>query len=322
MCTADENPTHAHYRHVTESIASENDCNTGHSTNTGREHDKSISTIIHSDVPQLLKLHLRCLSSGSILQVREVSVEDLLHLILHVAATSEPMHTTHQYNNNKSERKEHSTTATKDSSGVYNDAADVKISSSLNSSLLRQALATTTFTTRNQYKPNLYDILPQSLQYLNIFFSSSNISQVLPRALIIGIDMGIFTYPVSTYQVPSSSSNKQERTPKGDAFSISKKLNYIKRFMTSSPSMRFSDNGIENHMNILEIRKIIDIRVWDVSVIFGEYLLDINYFVKKSFELLNDSEDGEKERKESKDNLYCSSWKRMTDELRQQRATH
>lgn len=322
MCTADENPTHTTYRHVAQSHVNENYCNKGHNTNTDGEHRKSKSTIIDSDVPQMLKLHFRCISSGSILQVRDVSVEDLLHLILHVAATTEPMHTTHLYNNNKSERKEYSTSTSKNRSGVYNDTVDVKFSSSLNSSLLRQALATTTFTTRKQYKPNLYDVLPQSLEYLDIFFPSSNISQVLTRALIIGIDMEIFSYPVSTFQIPSSSSNRQERIPKGDAFSILKKLNYLKRFMTSSPIMHFSDNGIENHLSILEIREIINIREWDVSVTFGEYLLDVDYFVEKSFKFLNDGDDGEKGSKERNDNLYCASWKRMTDELRQQRAAH
>lgn len=307
ICKADENPTHAHYHHISDREYDTDLC-------ADSQLHKIESASIDPHEPQLLKIIFRSVSDDSILQVHDISSEDLLHLILHVAATTESIHIPHLFNASESkecsmsadsESNECSASAAMDSCRANNDATTAKIHPSLNSSLLRQAVATTTFTARNQYKPNLYDILPQSVEYLDAFLSSSSISQTLTRSLALGIDMGIFASKVPTH-------------PKGDALSMFKKLKYIKRFITSSPSLLFD---YSKYASISEIREIINFREWDVSVVMGAFLLDVKYFVSSSFELLNDSEESAGDNSETKINTYCASWKRMTDELRRYRTT-
>ena len=321
IVTANHDPTNAHYR-----------SNTGR--RTGRNHHEINSMSSTADESQLIEMFFRCLSDGSIMRVRDISLSDLLHLILHVAATATAAATAttaatapHPYD--ASEVKESSTFTARGCNSV-NDGTTVNCTSPLNSSVLRQAIAVTTFTARNQYKPNLYDILPQSLEYLHDFLSSTSTSHLLQQAVTLGIDMGIFTVTISTPQNPSTTiTTTRERTsPEGEELSTSKKLNYIKRFITSSPSLLFNHSrsvqniGIESKWSISEIREIFNFREWDVSVILGESLIDVEYFVRKSFELLNDSEgsvDGVEGSGESEVSLYCASWIRITDELRQQR---
>jgi Cupin superfamily protein len=311
--TGNHDPTHAHYR-----------SNTGQ--RTGRDNHEINSIISTADESQLVELYFRCISDSSILRVRDISLSDLLHLILHVAATATAAATSQPYDATKVKK---SSTSTTNECNSVNNGMILNCTSSLNSSVLRQAIAVTTFTARNQYKPNLYDILPQSLEYLHDFLSSSSISHLLQQAVTLGIDMGFLTVTVSTPQNPSTTTIGEGKSPKGEEVSNMKKLNYIKRFITSSPSLLFNhsksvhDTGIESKWRISEIREIVNFREWDVSVILSESLIDVEYFIRKSFELLNDSEgsvDGAEGSGESEVNLYCASWIRMTDELRQQRA--
>jgi Cupin superfamily protein len=329
---ANHDPTHAHYR-------------SKKGLGTGRNHHELNSIVSSFDVSQLVEIFCQCLSDGSILRVRDISLSDLLHLILHVAATATATAATttatttatdtatasatasasatpHQYDATKDKKSSASTTRVCNS---VNNGTTVNCTSSLDSSVLRQAIATTTFTTRNQYKPNLYDILPKSLEYLHDFLSSTSTSHLLQQAVTLGIDMGIFTVSVSTPQNPSTTTTKERTSPKGEILSNMEKLNYIKRFITSSPSLLFNhsksvnDIGIESKWSILEIREIIYFREWDISVIMSESLIDVEYYVRKSFQLLSDSEGSGEGSGESEVNLYCASWIRMTDELRQQR---
>ena len=313
---ANRDPTHAHYR---------SNSKTGHRTD--RKNHEIKSMISAFDESQLVEIHFRCISNGSVLRVGDMSLSDLLHLILHVAATATTTATPRPYDNSKVKKSSRSTAR---ECKRVKDGTIVNCTSSLDSSVLRQAIATTTFTSRNQYKPNLYDMLPQSLEYLHDFISSSSISQTIQQAVTLGIDMGIFTVTVSTPQNPSTTTREGKSTQEVE-LRTTKKLNYLKRFLTSSPSLLVNhsgtmhDIGIENKWSISEIREIIHFREWDVSVILGESLIDVEYYVRKSFELLNDSEcsvEGSVEgSRDSKVNLYCASWIRMTDELRHQRAT-
>lgn len=309
IVTANHHPTHAHYR-----------SNAGHRTGKNHHEINSMSSTV--DESHLVEMFFRRISDGSIMRVRDISLSDLLHLILHVAATAAATATSQPYDTSKVKKGPAYTTRKRKS---VNDGTTINCTSSLNSSVLRQAIAVTKFTARNQYKPNLYDILPQSLKYLHDFLSSSSTSHLLQQAVTLGIDMGIFTVTVSTPQNPCTTTTRERTDPKGEELGIMKNLNYIKRFITSSPYLLFNhpksahDIGIESKWSISKIREIFIFREWDVSVILGESLIDVEHFVTKSFELLNDSEGIGKGSVESEVNLYCASWIRLTDELRQQR---
>lgn len=113
-------------------------------------------------------------------RIDRLTNNDLIHLIIHVAATI----------NDKAIKKKHTyqncrRNGNKDEEGkldVIDKGNELELDGS---SILRQAVAITTFTADNKYQPMLYQILPEALIYLKDFFAFYSMDFIIIEALLL-----------------------------------------------------------------------------------------------------------------------------------------
>jgi hypothetical protein len=111
---------------------------------------------------------------------------DLIHLIIHVASTInskaiKKKYTYQNYRRNANDDEE-------EKLDEINKDNELELDGS---SILRQAVAITTFTAKNKYQPMLCEILPEALIYLKDFFAFYSMDFIITEALLLAFRMNL-----------------------------------------------------------------------------------------------------------------------------------
>ena len=276
----------------------------------------------------LLKISLLNQRDNSTFHIEDMSKNDLAHLILHSAATSDS-----RLDAGSSETAVHLNAGdnrTKGKQQIYR----------MDPSVLRQAVATTTFIARNGYQPMIGDLLPLSLKYLSHYLTKHTATEVIYHAILLGIEMHLLKAKRTGHNSRDNYEPKGGERASGEFKDpeSSKKLNYITRFMTSDPVVSHesriaqaeSDGKAERSdrqgdKGINELRLLLISGEWMIVPGSSESAESAEEFFMAVFSGLAEEDEADIVEMESgsgsrnadnTEDLFCPSWRRMTDALR------
>lgn len=164
------------------------------------------------------------------IEMNQISIENIMHLILHVAATI------------KSGKMDVGFSATNDTKMAINTTtgATVKTINAnakyglFDGAILRQAVAVTTFISSNRYQPIMYEVLPDVVESLKILLLAYEKEYFIVRSIVLAVQLGLINinienvHPDSRNNDKNSNNDKEGRQSEKDAiFKIKKeKMEY------------------------------------------------------------------------------------------------
>jgi hypothetical protein len=269
---------------------------------------------------------------GNLLRVERLSASDLAHLILHSAATSD----TRQGTASRATAGQRDFIVGGDGSRIKEKAYQS------DPSILRRAVATTTFMARNGYQPMIDVLLPGAMEYLAHYLTEHTATEVIYNAILLGIDMYCLKAKGDDSGQWSGNDAKGTDRPLGEEkyTESSKNLNYIRRFMASDPVISHmptapqeqgegegegSDRQSDKDIN--ELRLLLVSEEWSIATGSHESATNAQDFLLTVFRGLEEEEvahmtcSGTGRTSDTKADHFCSSWRRMMDTLRAHTAT-
>jgi Cupin superfamily protein len=262
---------------------------------------------------------------GNLLRVERLSACDLAHLILHSAATPD----TRQGTASRA-------TAGQRDSIVGCDGPRIKEEAYQSGpSILRRAVATTTFMARNGYQPMIDVLIPGAMEYLAHYLTEHTATEVIYNAILLGIDMYcIKAKGDDSGQLSGNDAKGTDRPLGGEKYTeSSKNLNYIRRFMSSDPVISHMPTAPQEHgegegpdrqsdKDINELRILLVSEEWSIATGSHESALNAQDFLQTVFRGLEEEEvahmtcSGTGRNSDTKADHFCPSWRRMMDTLR------
>jgi hypothetical protein len=204
-------------------------------------------------------------------------------------------------------------------------------------SILRQAVATTTFMARNGYQPMIDVLIPGAMEYLAHYLTEHTATEVIYNAILLGIDMYcIKAKGDDSGQLSGNDAKGTDRPLGGEKYTeSSKNLNYIRRFMSSDPVISHMPTAPqeqgegegegpdrESDKDINELRILLVSEEWSIATGSHESALNAQDFLQTVFRGLEEEEvahmtcSGTGRNSDTKADHFCPSWRRMMDTLR------
>ena len=224
-----------------------------------------------SNKPLSLSITLISSSSDSTVQMNDISLSDIFHLIVHIATTidkdlnscqeqsttisSNSKHCKHLYDfmiylkkyNNKKVKFQKSPKNNKKRKVTGKRISEDSWELSASPSILRRAVAVTEYTAKNGYQPMIYNLIPSTIQYLRQFLSFYELRDILLKTIILGlntgqtsVNLGNIDFCNNTVKVNRARGITGNRNSK---YTMLTGLNYVKYFLTSSSVVRITSGS-------------------------------------------------------------------------------
>jgi ribosomal protein L16 Arg81 hydroxylase len=136
-------------------------------------------------------------------QIGNLTNNDLIHLILHVATTIDSSYAKEKHGTHKNTQKSYDNEVNDE----RNNDNELK---SVRSDVLRQGVAITTFTSKNKYQSMLHQILPEALVYLKDFFTFYTMDFIITEALLLAFRMNMIDANIEKIVVDFDSRKDEE----------------------------------------------------------------------------------------------------------------
>jgi Cupin superfamily protein len=264
---------------------------------------------------------------GNLLRVERLSACDLAHLILHSAATSDSQQGT----------ASRATAGQRDYIVDYDGTRVKDKARQKGPSILRQAVATTTFMARNGYQPMIDELLPDAMEYLARYLNEHTATEVVYYAILLGIDMDCLKAKGDDSGQRSSNEVKGIDGPVGEVKypESSKNLNYVRRFITSDPVIFHTPTtpqeqaqgegkgpDRQSDQDINKLRLLLVSEEWSIATGSHESVTNAQDFLLTLFSGLEEEEEanitcsGSRRNSNTKTDHFCPSWRRLMDTLR------
>ena len=257
------------YLYLTMNVTEISEKINGYKQDTSPAHSRGhFST---SNKPLSLSITLISSSSDSTVQMDDISLSDIFHLIVHIATTidkdlnscqdqsttisSNSKHCEHLHdfmiylkkNNKKEEKSQKSAKNNKKRKVTGKRIAEDSLELSASPSILRRAVAVTEYTAKYEYQPMIYNLIPSTIQYLKQFLSFYKLPDILLKTMILGlntgqtsVNLGNIDFCNNTVKVNRARGITGNRNSK---YTMLPGLNYVKYFLTSSSVVRISSGS-------------------------------------------------------------------------------
>ena len=234
-----------------------------------RAHSGEQSSTSSKHLP--LSITLISASSDLAVQMDNISLFDIFHVIVHVATTIDKdlyncqEHSTtissnlkdckrlHEFmtylekKKNKKEKFRESPKKNKKRKVTAKSIADASLELSACPSILRRAVAVTKYTANSGYQPMIYDLIPDTVQYLKQFISFYGLPDILQKTLILGLNMGKISINLGNIDFSNNTVTVNKTrgiTSNRNSNSIMLPgLNYVKYFISSSSTVHITSGS-------------------------------------------------------------------------------